>query len=344
MLSAILLLKGLLNLLMETLFAKKSGSSAKEGIRLNRRVFTFLMCLLISVFFWLMMTFSKQYTITVSFPVSYVNFPPDKIISNHLPENIDITITSSGFNLLIYKIKQQRETVLLDIKDAFPYDSKNHYYLYTNSRIDKITEQFSNAIKVQKIDPDTIFLNYNKKISKRVPVKANINIDFDSQFQLSDSIRVEPAFIDISGAPDVLEKIDHLETAPMNLKNVATALILKLGIIKTPELKQVEFSSNFVQGKVNVEKFTEASIELPIEVLNLPRGYSLKTFPDRVTVKYNVAFNNYSTVNAMQFHAIVDYTKIETGSNKLKVLLDKFPANIRSVKLSSDKVEYIINK
>src|ERR1700750_3425788 len=116
---------------MKSLFSKNSNrTTAKEGIRLNRRVFTFFICVLISIFFWLLMSLSKEYTITVSFPVNYVNLPTDKIISNHLPETIDIEIKATGFNLLFYKIKQQRETVLLDINDALPYTAKNHYYLF----------------------------------------------------------------------------------------------------------------------------------------------------------------------------------------------------------------------
>ncbi|MGZ4058026.1 MAG: CdaR family protein, partial [Bacteroidia bacterium] len=291
--------------------SKNNRAKGKEGIRFNRKLFTFFICVLVSVSFWLMMSLSKEYTITVSFPVSYVNLPTDKIIANHLPETIDIEIKSTGFNLLFYKIKQQRETVYLDINDALPYTTKNHYYLFSNSRIDKITAQFSNEIKVLKINPDTIFLNYNKKITKSVPVIAKINIDFDNQYQLSDSIKIEPGFINISGAADVLEKIKYLETAPLNLKKVSKPLIVKLAILKTPELKQIEFSQPAVLAIINVKKFTEASLELPITVSNLPHGYSLKTFPDKVTVKYNVAFDDYSTINAAQFRASVNYAKIE---------------------------------
>jgi YbbR domain-containing protein len=329
---------------MKSLFQKNGKSKAREGIRLNRRVFTFIICLFVSIAFWLMMSLSKEYSISISFPVNYTNFPADKIISNHLPETIDIEIKATGFNLLFYKLKQQRETVWLDINDAKAFTTKNHYFLLSNSRIDKITSQFNNEIKVLKINPDTIFLNYNKKITKRVPVIADINIDFDSQYQLTDSIKIEPSSIDISGAADVLEKITYLKTAVVNLKKVATPLILKLGILKSPELKQIELSVTTVQATINVKKFTEASLELPIDVANLPKGYSIKTFPDKVIVKYNVAFDDYLSINSQQFKASVDYSKMESGSNKLKVNLEKFPTNIRSVKLNLDKVEYIIRK
>jgi len=76
----------------------------------------------------------------------------------------------------------------------------------------------------------------------------------------------------------------------------------------------------------------------------LPAGYGLKTFPDKVSVKYNVAFNDYGKINALQFRAVVDYEKIEPGNNNLKVHLVKYPLEVRSIKLNPEKVEYIIRK
>ncbi|MGQ0829568.1 MAG: CdaR family protein [Bacteroidota bacterium] len=290
------------------------------------------------------MALSKEYTMAVNFPVSYVNLPEDKVIANHLPEIINIEIRSSGFNLMMYKLKRRRETILIDIHGSKPLRSKNNFYLYTGDELDKITAQFSNHIRVLEISPDTIFLNFNKKVTKRVPVKANITLYFDHQYQQTDSIQLTPAFIDISGAADVVDKIDHVETVPVNFKNVSKPLTLKLNILISPDIKQVELSQSTVQATINVTKFTEASIELPVEVENLPDGYGLKTFPDKVVIKYNVAFNDYGKINALQFRAVVDYEKIESGNNKLKVHLVKSPAEIRSVKLNPEKVEYIIRK
>lgn len=316
----------------------------KNGIHLNKRVVTFLFCLLVSAFFWAMMSLSKEYNAELNFPVKYINLPSNKVIANHLPETIDIEIKANGFNLLIYKLKQKKETVFIDIKDSRPLSIRNHYYLITNSRIDKITRQFNNDIKILKISPDTIFLNFNKKVSKRVPVRANLKIDFDNQYQQTDTIKLNPAFINISGATDIINKINYVETEPLNLKNISDSLILKLNILKTPDLQSVDFSQLSVQAKVNVTKYTEASIELPIEIENLPKGYDLKLFPDKVSIKYNVAFRNYENISALQFQAVVDYKKIETGSNKLKIQLLKYPSDIRTIKLNPEKVEYIIRK
>jgi len=236
------------------------SSTSKEGVRLNSIVITFFIVIRVSIFFWLLMALTKEYGMAVNFPVTYVNLPKDKVIANQLPEMVNIEIRSSGFNLMMYKLRRHRKAILIDVQGAKPLRSKNHFYLSTHSSIAKITEQFNNHIKVMRINPDTIFFNFNKKVTKTVPVKANVTLNFDSQYQQTDSIQLRPAFIDISGAADIINKIDHVETVPANFKNIDKPLSLKLTILRSSGLKQVELSQSAVLAVVNFKKNTEAGI------------------------------------------------------------------------------------
>jgi len=321
----------------------KNTDTGKEKVRLNRRVATFIACLALSVLFWLLMNLSKDYTIIVSYPVEYVNTPQDKVISNLLPSTVDLEIRARGFFLLAYKFREA-QTVYIDLNDSKPSSQKNYFYLLTNQRMGKITEQFSSRIHILRVIPDTIFLNFNKRAVKRVPVKANITLSMDNQYQQSDSIRLIPDYIDVSGAADVIRKIDHVETAPVSLKDINASRTVTLDLVNTSGLGDVDYSVKQIKALISVKKYTEGSIDLPVEAVNLPAGYSLKAFPDKVTVKYNVAFDNYEKINALQFRAVIDYKKAEPNSNKLKITLEKFPAEVRSIKLSPEKVEYILKK
>lgn len=317
--------------------------TSKEKIRVNKRVATFLCCLFISMLFWLLMTLSKEYVILINYPVNYVNPPSDKVVANSLPSTIRLEIKSKGFYLLAYKFATH-QTVHIDLNYSRPLRTKNHFYLLTNSQINNITDQFSSHVKVLQVIPDTIYLNYNKKITKRVPVRAKLDLEIDSRYQQSDSVQIIPSFIDVSGAADIVSRIDHVETEPLSLKNIDHSQALILNLKNDSTKGDLEFSVSKVKAMINVKKFTEASIELPIEAINLPQGYTLRSFPDKVTVKFNVAFDNYEKMNASLFRAVIDYKKAEPGSNKLRIVLEKFPADIRSVKINPEKAEYILKK
>jgi YbbR domain-containing protein len=308
------------------------------------RAITFLICLFVSAFFWLLMTLSKEYTIIEHFPVTYIHTPSDKIISNNLPETVDIEIKAKGFGLLINKFKGHQETIELDIRDAKLLGRKNVYYLLANERIDKINAQFQKETHVIKINPDTIFINFNKKISKVVPVKPNLSLQFAKLYNLTDSVLIQPKFISVSAEEEVVNKIAFVETQALVLQDLSASKTVKLALVKKEEYKHVEFSQPSVKAIINVTKYTEASLELPVEVENLPAGYSFKTFPDKVVVKFNVAFENYEKINASGFRAVVDYKKMDKQSNKLKIHLVTVPAGLRNIKLVTERVEYIISK
>lgn len=315
-----------------------------QKVKLNRRIITFIFCVMASFFFWLMMSLSKEYKLVVNFPVSYINLPLDKVLANHLPETIDIEIEASGFNLMVYKWKEKNEVISMDIKDAKPMLTRNHFYLLGNSRIDKITSQFTSDIHIVKLFPDTIFLDYNKKFTKRVPIKSNVKVSFQNQYQQSDSIILNPKFVDVSGSEELVEKIKYVETVPQELKGVGKSMGFDVALLKTSQIKAVELSQEVVHGTINVTKYTETSMEVPVDVEHLPLGYELKTFPDKVMVKYNVALTNYEKINVSMFRLAVDFNKAEAGSNKLKVQVIKSPKETWAIKINPEKVEYIIKK
>lgn len=316
-----------------------------RSVRPNKgRVITFLVCLFVSAFFWSLMTLSKEYSVTEYFPVQYKNIPTDKVVSSNLPETIGVEIKAKGLGLMAYKFRRRHEMITLDIKDAKPFGREKVYYIATNDQLDKIKSQFNKETHVLKVNPDTIFINFNKKVKRMVPVKSNLILHFNKLYNLMDCVMIQPKFITVSAEAGVLNKIDFIETRPLVLENLSAPTTVKLELIKKEEYKHAEFSQPTVKAIVNVTKFTEASMEIPVEVDNLPPGYSFKTFPDKVMVKFNVAFEDYEKINASSFRAVVDYKKIDKESNKLKVQILKVPDGVRNVKLVTDRVEYIISK
>ncbi len=280
----------------------------------------------------------------VSFPVVYINFPNDKVVSDYLPQHIDIQIKSKGFNLLVYQFKKTKEAVVIDFKDAKSFKIKNNFYLPINSTIDKIANQFNSNITVLKINPDTIYFTFNKKISKKVVVKVNQNVTFSGDYQLADSIKIIPGKVLISGADEAIDKIKFVETFPLTVTDLNKSTKVKLAIQKSGNMKFVEVSPSEVTAFIKVSKFAEANIELPIQIENLPQNYNLKIFPDKVTIKYQVSFENYEKIRASDFKIIVDYKTIDKVSNKIKIQLVKAPVFVKSIKFSPEKVEYILRK
>ena len=105
--------------------SKISGSSSdKAPVKLNRKVVTFFICIIISTGFWFLISLSQNYTSLLKFPVNYLNLPKNKVISNHLPDNIEIELEASGFHLLSYKFKNIQKPISIDAQLLKPLKGK----------------------------------------------------------------------------------------------------------------------------------------------------------------------------------------------------------------------------
>ncbi|HRH03821.1 MAG TPA: hypothetical protein PLI68_10490 [Bacteroidia bacterium] len=317
--------------------------SGNQNAASNRWV-TFLYCLLIAFLFWLLIVFSNEYKAPVSFNLRYINFPQDKMLANKLPGRVDIEITTSGFTFLGFYFNRLNDTLYLDVSKLRKNKNEQDYYLPGYSQAQQFEAQLGNQLKISKIDLDTLHFYFDKKITKVVPVRLNLNYEFEKQFQLSGKIELKPSKIVLSGPASVMNNLVELNTQQLNFKGLNKTILRAADIIIPAELNSIDFSTKKVVVKIPVEKFTEGTLELPVEVLNVPEQYQLKTFPSRVKITYLVGLSNYQKVSADQFSLLAYYDAKDEEASSLKLKLVKFPEIVRQVKIETENVEFILKK
>lgn len=317
--------------------------SGNQNAASNRWV-TFLYCLLIAFLFWLLIVFSNEYKAPVSFNLRYINFPQDKMLANKLPGRVDIEITTSGFTFLGFYFNRLNDTLYLDVSKLRKNKNEQDYYLPGYSQAQQFEAQLGNQLKISKIDLDTLHFYFDKKVTKVVPVKLNLNYEFEKQFQLSGKIELKPSKIVLSGPASVMNNLIELNTQQLNFTNLNKTISRTADLIIPAELNSIDFSTKKVVVKIPVEKFTEGTLDLPVEVLNVPEQYQLKTFPSRVKITYLVGLSNYQKVSADQFSLLAYYDPKNEQASSLKLKLVKFPEIVRQVKIETENVEFILKK
>ncbi|MFI5149625.1 MAG: hypothetical protein ACHQRM_07810 [Bacteroidia bacterium] len=323
---------------------RSKGSTGLNKQKFNRKASVFAVCLVIAGFFWAITTLSMEFTSVVRFPVKYINLPKDKIVSNNLPDSIELEVKASGFELARYRIRQHLDPLMLDATGYKPHKGSDYYYLTTNSRLDYFNRQLGKEMKVLAVVPDTIFLNFSRKMSKLVPVISHVNVSFRKNFQQADSILIVPREVRISGSPVLLEKVKELHTQDITLTGLEKSCTVRKAILVSADLKQMELSTDSVSIHIPVSKYTEGQTEVSVVIKNVPAGVSLRVFPDKIKITYLVSFDSFDKIKPEMFEVAVDYKKLEEGSSKIHLDLLRAPAQVRSVSLNPDRVEYIVRK
>ncbi len=320
---------------------------ANKKIHLDYRVFIFLFFLIISTIFWFLNALSKNYTTSISYPLRYKHFPNDKMLIGKLPSHISLHVNAYGFSLLRFNLSKSLLPINFDLKKLpkkYINKDSSKFYIRTDFAGQLLSEQFKTDISIRSVSPDSILFHFAKISHKTVVVVPNIDLDFQKQYILKSKIELTPDSIGIKGPTNLLEKIDTIQTSYYKFSKVNNNIETKLQL---DSISGIQFQLNEVNVKIPVEKYTEAQVRIPIEVINAPQNIEIKMFPNFVTIKYFVGLSKYELISSRDFRAIVDFKEVEQNEtdkatveivNKSKLIVPQ------SMKYHPKKTEYIIEK
>ena len=319
--------------------------SERKKITLNRRVLFFFFFLLLSILFWFLTALNKEYVTSISYPVRYIRFPEDKVLVNDIPDRLELNVNASGFTLLRYQLKSRLTPIIFDVNSFSPNNFRNDpssFYILSSFAKEGISMQLSSEIKILDIRPDSLIFRFAERVEKQVPVNLRLSLSFEKQFMQVGPCLLEPDSVTLSGPEVIIDSIYAVETEELVMNGVNESFDLEM---KIRPINKVDPDPVEIWLQVPVEKFTEANLQLPIEVVNLPDSLILRTFPGVVNITCQVGLSAYETLNEHLFRAIVDYADAGTMlGSKLQVNLVRVPDYIQSLNYTPKSVEYILEK
>ncbi len=322
-----------------------NASTPAQKLKFNRRVSVIIVCFFIAAVFWLLIALSKEYSALIRFPVDFKNIPGQKVVVNDLPGSITMNVKTSGFKILSFRFKKEKIPVEIDVasKLAGSMDpSADVLVIPSKTFSEDFNNQLGGDITIVNFLPDSVVFNFSNKITKRVPVKLDMTIGFEKQFDSIGMLTTHPDSVDVSGPGSVVNKTDFISTEHINLVKIKDPVSKKIKLLSD---KLLLLSDTLVKVTIPVEKFTEESMEVPVKAIDIPKGYVLKTFPDKITVRYQVSLSRYNSVTSASFNAMVDGAKAgDMKGNKMNVKLVSAPSFIKSVTIEPERVDYILRK
>lgn len=149
----------------------RNETVTKKGVRIiNRDVLVFAFFLFLSFGFWYINSLEKVMEVDVRYPVSYINLPKDKVISDEPSEKLNLYLKGQGFSILKLKVSGNRTPVTIDISKVnykrVPGSKNLNYYIITSGLAKSLTIQLRSGCEITSIKPDTLFFSFEKIIAK----------------------------------------------------------------------------------------------------------------------------------------------------------------------------------
>lgn len=218
---------------------------------------------------------------------------------------------------------------------------KSQAYSISNSSF-VIKDAINFDVQVLKIRPDTLFFINNKGNSKLLPVKANLNLTYVKGYSMVSKPLVSPAYVTVSGDSLVLNQLDTIYTLPLRLNDVHENYSNAIALKKISE--NINYNVKDVALSFKVDRFTEASVKVPIQISNKTTSDKIKLLPEYVTITYLISMTDYNNVESNSFRAIVNYNQIAEKQKALKVELNVAPSEVNVLKIEPSTVSYLIYK
>ena len=318
---------------------KKKIPARDEKFR--SKAYVFLACLAISIFVWFLIALSQESVTTLDYPVVFKNIPDNMALINRPDSVLSFRISSGGFELITLKYLTRKHPISVDLS-GITLKKSGKQFTGTFSTADisaRFFKEHDFAEGVVSYSPQFITFIFEEMQWIKVPVHFNGQLSFSPQYRIASPLRIEPDSIKITGPQKVLKKIKKIETRDYTRTDINGTSDFMIDLVHPGD--EVHMASSRVHVYLNVERFTESNLEIPVVIKQ--QGLDVKIFPSKVKVTFLVSLDNFNKVNPNGFRAMIDLDE-DKNQPRSRVQLIKMTEFIEFTRIAPKKLAYLINR
>ena len=297
----------------------------------------FLFFLLLSFTFWTSTKLSNTYIVEESFSIIWINIP-NGIIPSSENQQMNVSISASGIEILIYRLINKSINISLSQADF----SREKGLVDLRGQEFFIQKQFFENTKLNILNPLFLEFKFSRLEEKVFTVVPQIEINLRAGYLIDSSLKVTPDSILVRGPKSILDTLNSIQSESIIADDLYENFRKKVSLRSIPE---IQLSESKVTVEVAVSRYTEKEFLINIEVINLPLGTRVKLFPPKAKVRVTLPLSVLRTIKASDFNLVVDYNNIfKDAEKKLDLIMIRRPSSVKKVILEPKKVNYLIRK
>jgi hypothetical protein len=315
----------------------KGLESFLEVLPSKGRLRFFLFFLLLSFTFWTSTKLSNTYIVEESFSIIWINIP-NGIIPSSENQQMNVSISASGIEILIYRLINKSINISLSQADF----SGEKGLIDLRGQDFFIKKQFFENTKLNILNPLFLEFKFSRLEEKVFTVVPQIEINLRAGYLIDSSLKVTPDSILVRGPKSILDTLNSIQSESIIADDLYENFRKKVSLRSIPE---IQLSESKVTVEVAVSRYTEKEFLLNVEVINLPLGTRVKLFPPKAKVRVTLPLSVLRTIKTSDFNLVVDYNNIfKDVEKKLDLIMIRRPSSVKKVILEPKKVNYLIRK
>ena len=305
----------------------------------RKRFFIVVLCSLFAIGAWLFMALNKKYPYTVHTELIYTDEPQGKAFKALQPDTVDLKVEGTGWQLLFSRLRIKPPSVNVSLQKL-----NSRSFVLFSEQLDQINRQLETSQKIISVKPDTLYFDFSKRTNKRIPIKLISKLVFAPQYGVFNEIVLTPAYVNISGPQEELEKIHIWHTDSLKLTDIKNTVDGRVNILQNA-INNISIYPSSIGVKIPVDEFTEKSLEIPLKIINNKEYHNVMLYPKKVKVTFMVALSHYANITEEQVKAAVDLSEWKVMKhNKMGVKITQLPAFCKLVRIEPNSIDFMIEK
>lgn len=326
--------------------AKDSFFSITEIFKDRKKLSIFLVCVGLALVSWLMLSLNKSFSTTVLIPINYVNFPQSKVLLNHVPDQLAVSLTGTGYDLLQHddELIKDTMTINLDNLKMSVYGDYERGYLDPALLSSQLQKRLKGPIGINRVLSDSIEFLFDLKVSRTLPVKPKVTYSIQQGYTLLDSVSTSPAEVEVFGPLSILDTMSFVSTRQSDAGELNKSKVVKSQVDLEKLGDNARVFPDSVLVSIDIDQLTEKKFMLELTHLNVPDSLKLLTFPNAIEVTVQVPLSRFDGIEQSDFQLQVDYQKRKVDYPILPVELERWPSLAQEVSVSPKQVEIVVSK
>lgn len=317
-----------------------SGIPGNEKVRKDRKEWLLLLLsLLLAFIVWLIHSLSLQYSVFLEYRVTLSTSIEGRSRTATSEDILIIRGRSEGYYILRQRIGRLKNLTVTVLPANVTYKDGDIFTVDCETIKSNIVEALGGNVDLEFIVSESLDFSLPEVTSKKVPVVPKASIVFDGQYMPVGDIELRPDSVDIYGDARLLGTIDSVFTETIARSGVDGPIQGLCGIVP---IRRVEYSEDNIYYSMNVVRYIEESMNVPVTATGVPENKELIVLPSSVTLKYRRIFSGiqYAPEN---FVLSVDYNDfIRTMDSELVPKLVSMPEGVLSWEMSPRYVDCIL--
>ena len=302
----------------------------------NQKLRSFLMFLLLATSIWFLTKFSKPLVAEFTLNLEYANFPQQTLVSTDAPKVLLVTVKANGFKLLTEFFSDK--SLVIDLSAGRMM--QNNKIRFSQDQLLAFCYQKIPAAGVISIDTKELVVPIDRMAAKEIKVIFQGEVSLSQGFKMIGSPIIEPSEITVYGPSQIIDSMSSIRTTYTRLEGLRTNVSKSIALesLFSNELSRSQDSINW---SAQILEYTQKQIELPVELINVPRGKRLQIFPEMMILSVEIPVNEYALYDKSNFRLICDYTERISEDSFMIPRLSQLPQGVYKPELSHKKVDYV---